>query len=86
LIFDITKRIQTILHAADEVTIANSDDELQMAVSEPNKITKKYDMKVSPSKTKVMGFCKLNSVVLVRKRTIPTERPQPVGKISANFS
>jgi hypothetical protein len=29
---------------------------------------------------------KLNSVVLVRKRTIKTERPQPAGKVSANFS
>jgi hypothetical protein len=29
---------------------------------------------------------KKNSVVLVRKRTIPTERPQPVGEVSANFS
>jgi hypothetical protein len=29
---------------------------------------------------------KLNSVVLVGKRTIPTERPQPVGEVSANFS
>jgi hypothetical protein len=29
---------------------------------------------------------KLNSVVLVRKRTIPTERPQPVGEVSVNFS
>jgi hypothetical protein len=29
---------------------------------------------------------KLNSVVIVRKRTIPTERPQPVGEVSANFS
>jgi hypothetical protein len=28
----------------------------------------------------------INSVVLVRKRTIPTERPQPVGEVSANFS
>jgi len=28
---------------------------------------------------------KLNSVVLVRKRTIPTERPPPVGEVSANF-
>jgi hypothetical protein len=28
---------------------------------------------------------KLNSVVLVRKRTIPTERPQPVGEVSANI-
>jgi hypothetical protein len=29
---------------------------------------------------------KKNSVVLVRKRTIPTEQPQPVGEVSANFS
>jgi hypothetical protein len=28
---------------------------------------------------------KLNSVVLVRKRTIPTERPPFVGEVSANF-
>jgi hypothetical protein len=28
---------------------------------------------------------KTNSVVLVRKETIPTERPQPVGEVSANF-
>jgi hypothetical protein len=27
-----------------------------------------------------------NSVVLVRKRTIPTERPQPAAEVSANFS
>jgi hypothetical protein len=29
---------------------------------------------------------KKNSVVLVRKRTILTDRPQPVGEGSANFS
>jgi hypothetical protein len=27
-----------------------------------------------------------NSVALVPKRTIPTERPQLVGEVSANFS
>jgi hypothetical protein len=32
------------------------------------------------------SLTKLNSVVLVRKRTIPTERPQPVGEVSAKFS
>jgi len=26
-----------------------------------------------------------NTVALVRERTIPTERPPPVGEISANF-
>ena len=29
---------------------------------------------------------KPNSVALVRERTIPTERPLPVGEVSANFS
>jgi hypothetical protein len=29
---------------------------------------------------------KKNFVVFVRKRTIPTERPQPVGEVNANFS
>jgi hypothetical protein len=28
---------------------------------------------------------KLNSGALVRERTIPTERPPPVGEVSANF-
>jgi hypothetical protein len=28
---------------------------------------------------------KLNSVALVRKRTIPTERPPPVDEVTANF-
>ena len=28
---------------------------------------------------------KLNSVALVRERTIPTERPPPVGEVIANF-
>ena len=27
----------------------------------------------------------INSVALVRKRTIPTEQPPPVGEVSANF-
>jgi hypothetical protein len=36
---------------------------------------------LGPTKTKT----KLNSVVLVRKRTIPTERPPLVGVVSANF-
>jgi hypothetical protein len=28
---------------------------------------------------------KLNSMALARERTIPTERPPPVGEVSANF-
>jgi len=33
----------------------------------------------------VIFYTKLNSVALVRERTIPTERPPPVGEVSANF-
>jgi len=35
---------------------------------------------ITTTKTK-----KLNSVALVRTRTIPTERTPPVGEVSANF-
>ena len=28
----------------------------------------------------------INSVAIVRERTIPTERPPPVGEVSANFA
>jgi hypothetical protein len=31
-----------------------------MAVNELNKIIKKYDMKISPFKTKAIGFCGKN--------------------------
>ena len=33
-----------------------------------------------------MHFWAINSVALVRERTIPTERPPPVGEVSANFA
>ena len=33
----------------------------------------------------LMHITKLNSVALVRTRTIPTERPPPVGEVNANF-
>jgi hypothetical protein len=39
-----------------------------------------------PFSSETFRLLKLNSVVLVRKRTIPTERPQPAGEVSANFS
>jgi len=32
-----------------------------------------------------MTKLKLNSMALVRERTIPTERPPPVGEVSAYF-
>jgi hypothetical protein len=54
------KIIQTILYADDQVIIAKSEDELQMAVNELNRIAKKYDMKLSTSKTKTIGVCGKN--------------------------
>jgi hypothetical protein len=39
-----------------------------------------------PASYYIIPKTKLNSVVLVRKRTIPTERLQPAGEVSANFS
>jgi hypothetical protein len=51
------KVIQTILYADNQVIIAKSEDELQMAVNELNKIAKKYDVKISTSKTKAIGAC-----------------------------
>jgi hypothetical protein len=32
-----------------------------------------------------LNYTKLNSVALVRERTIPTERPPPVDEVCANF-
>jgi hypothetical protein len=37
------------------------------------------------SRTSILKNSKKNSVALVRERTIPTERPPPVGEVSANF-
>jgi len=34
---------------------------------------------------RLMPYIYINSVALVRERTIPTERPPPVGEVSANF-
>jgi len=33
----------------------------------------------------IFSHIKLNSVALVRERTIPTERPPPVGEVNASF-
>jgi hypothetical protein len=45
------------LYVDDQVVVAESNDKLQMAVNELNKIIKKYEMTISLSKTKVMIFC-----------------------------
>jgi hypothetical protein len=50
-------KIQTVLYGDDQILIIKSEDELHIAVNELNKIGKKYDMKISTSKTKSMGLC-----------------------------
>ena len=42
-------------------------------------------LKISSMAVILLVITKLNSVALVRTRTIPTERPPPVGEVSANF-
>jgi hypothetical protein len=54
------KVIQTTLYADDQVIIAKSESELQMAVNKLHKIAKKYDMKISTSKTKAIGVSDKN--------------------------
>jgi hypothetical protein len=49
-----------VLYADDQVIIAKSEDELQMAVNELNKIVKKCETKISTSKTKAIGVCSKN--------------------------
>ena len=44
-----------------------------------------FNVKSSYGRTVYETKLKLNSVALVRERTIPTERPPPVGEVSANF-
>ena len=36
-------------------------------------------------KTDILDKMEKNSAALVRERTIPTERPPPVGEVRANF-
>jgi sugar-specific transcriptional regulator TrmB len=60
------KRIQTILDADDQVIIAKSEDELQMAANELNEIANKYNMKISSSKT-TTGLCGKNIQTVKRE-------------------
>ena len=70
-----------LIYTADLPTLANSttatfaDDTAFLTVHEdPTMAAHRLQM-----------LTKLNSVALVRTRTIPTERPPPVGEVSANF-
>jgi hypothetical protein len=51
------KMIQTILYVDDQVITAESEYELHIAVCELNKIVKEYGMKITTTKTKIIGLC-----------------------------
>jgi hypothetical protein len=70
------KMIQIILYADDKVIIAESEDELQIAVNELNKI-KKYDMKTSATKPRTIGLC---------CKTIQRVKTEIKGKIMVQVS
>jgi hypothetical protein len=59
----------------------NAQERLCQAVSAAEKMVKNNVGTFLIKKTKT----KLNSVAVVRKRTIPTERPPLVGEVSANL-
>jgi hypothetical protein len=54
---------------------------IKIAVSPPSV----YSLAIVFTSTPTITSKKLNSVALIRKRTISTERPPLVGEVSANF-
>jgi beta-xylosidase len=48
--------IKTVLYADDQVVIAKPEDDLQIAAHQLSNIAKKYNLKISTSKTKSMGM------------------------------
>jgi uncharacterized lipoprotein YehR (DUF1307 family) len=54
----LTKNIEinTILFADDQILLAESEDDLQRAVTTLNKVMKTYNMKISCNKTKSMAM------------------------------
>jgi hypothetical protein len=49
---DLREKNHSVAHAYYQVIIATAEDELQRAVNKLNQISKKYEMKISSSKTK----------------------------------
>ena len=69
----------------------NADKTKYTAMSRNQNARRVYNMKTDNSPIErveefvYLGTAIKNSVALVHKRTIPTERPPPVGEVSANF-
>jgi hypothetical protein len=69
--------IQTILYADDQILITKSEDELQFAAYQLNKITRKYGMKIFTLKSKTMGM---------REKNIQRVKTEIEGKITEQVS
>ena len=54
--FNSREYIVTLLFADDQVLIASSENELQLATHKLNQVNSKYNMKISINKTKVLAF------------------------------
>jgi hypothetical protein len=52
--------IQTLLYADDQILITKSENDLQFAAYQLNRITRKYGIKISTLKSKTMGMCGKN--------------------------
>jgi hypothetical protein len=50
-------KVKTILYTDDQVFITKSEDKLQIAAHRSHNAAKKYNLKISTSKTKSMGMC-----------------------------
>ena len=48
--------LDTLLFADDQVIFSSSEDGLQMAVHKLEQATRKFNLKISTTKTKLMGF------------------------------
>jgi hypothetical protein len=70
----------------DSIIISNIYFSLGMSLLVKRTLATFSSVKISPFKIIFTLLVKKNSVVLVRKRTIPTERPQTAGEVSAYFS
>jgi hypothetical protein len=88
---DIRKRLSRLInqHWASWCDPGNTLRQARELISGPCLGTRVKFLSFNRTQSRVVtGLLKklnLNSVALVRERTIPTERPPPVGEVSANF-
>ena len=87
---NISKRTkQLCAYADDDVIIARTQKGLKENFVILQKEAENLGLIINTNKTKYIQVAppkkQTNSVALIRTQTIPTERPPPVGEVSANF-